>query len=82
MHESTDDLARIGDFLADVVPTLKAADRTTDEPAAFGATDNSASDVAGTLSKGRDVSGGVQTSTSGARAARRCSVTAILSTTI
>ena len=59
MHESTDDLTRIGDFLADLVPTLKAADRTADEPAASGATDNSASDVTGNLVQGRDISGGV-----------------------
>jgi hypothetical protein len=59
MHESTDDLTRIGDFLADLVPTLKAADRTADEPAASGATDNAASDVTGNLVQGRDVSGGV-----------------------
>jgi hypothetical protein len=59
MHESTDDLTRIGDFLADLVPTLKAADRTAAEPAASGATDNSASDVIGNLVQGRDISGGV-----------------------
>lgn len=59
MHESTDDLARIGDFLADLVPTLKAADRTADEPAASGATDNSAGDVPGNLVQSRDISGGV-----------------------
>ena len=59
MHESTDDLTRIGDFLADLVPTLKAADRTADEPAASGATDNSATDVTGNLVQGRDISGGV-----------------------
>jgi hypothetical protein len=59
MHESTDDLARIGDFLADLVPALKAADRTAGEPTASGATDNSASDVAGNVVQGRDISGGV-----------------------
>lgn len=59
MHESTDDLTRIGDFLADLVPTLKAADRTADEPAASGATDNSASDIAGNVVQGRGISGGV-----------------------
>jgi hypothetical protein len=59
MHESTDDLTRIGDFLADLVPTLKAADLTVGEPAASGATDNSASDIAGNLVQGRDISGGV-----------------------
>ena len=59
MHESTDDLARIGDLLADLVPTLKAADRTANEPAASGATDNSASDVTGNVVQGRDISGGV-----------------------
>jgi hypothetical protein len=59
MHESTDDLIRIGDFLADLLPTLKAADRTAEESAAFGATDNSASDAAGNLVQGRDISGGV-----------------------
>jgi TIR domain len=59
MHESTDDLTRIGDFLADAVPTLKAADRTADEPAAPGTTDNSASDVTGNVVQGRDISGGV-----------------------
>jgi len=57
MHESTDDLTRIGDFLADLLPTLRAADRTADEPAASGATDNWASDVAGNLVQGRDISG-------------------------
>ncbi len=61
MHESTGDLARIGDFLADLVPTLKAADRTDEEPAAIGATDNSAGDVTGNLVQGRDISGGVHT---------------------
>jgi hypothetical protein len=60
MHESTDDLNRIGDFLADVVPILKAADGTADEPVASGATDNSASDVTGNLVQGRDISGGVR----------------------
>lgn len=60
MHESTDDLNRIGDFLVDVVPTLKAADRTADEPAASGANDNSASDLTGNLVQGRDISGGVR----------------------
>jgi hypothetical protein len=59
MHESTDDLTRIGDFLADLVPALKAADRTADDSAASGATDNSASDVAGNVVQGRDISGGV-----------------------
>jgi hypothetical protein len=59
MHESTGDLTRIGDFLADVVPALKAADRTACEPAAAGATDNAASDVAGDLVQGRDIFGGV-----------------------
>jgi hypothetical protein len=59
MHESTDDLKRIGDFLADLVPTLKAADRLADKFTASGATDNSASDVAGNLVQGRDISGGV-----------------------
>lgn len=59
MHESTDDLNRIGDFLTDLVPTLKAADRTAEEFAASGATDNSANDVAGNLVQGRDISGGV-----------------------
>jgi hypothetical protein len=60
MHESTDDLTRIGDFLADLLPALKAADRTADEPAAAGATDNSAVDNAGNLVQGRDISGGVR----------------------
>jgi hypothetical protein len=59
MHESTDDLTRIGDFLADLLPTLKAADRTAGVPTANGATDNSASDVSGNLVQGRDISGGV-----------------------
>ncbi|MBV9854053.1 MAG: toll/interleukin-1 receptor domain-containing protein [Streptosporangiaceae bacterium] len=61
MNESTDDLTRIGDFLADLVPTLKAADRMAGEPAASGATDNSAGDVTGNLVQGRDISGGVHT---------------------
>jgi TIR domain len=59
MHESTDDLNRIGDFLADVVPTLKAAERAADEPAASGSTNNSASDVTVNPVQGRDISGGV-----------------------
>ncbi|MCW2930955.1 MAG: hypothetical protein JWM19_1917 [Actinomycetia bacterium] len=59
MHESTDDLTRIGDFLSDLLPTLKAADQTAAEPTASGATDNSASDLAGNLVQGRDISGGV-----------------------
>jgi hypothetical protein len=59
MHESTDDLTRIGDFLADMVPTLKAADRTADKFAASSTTDNSATDVAGNLVQGHDISGGV-----------------------
>lgn len=59
MHDSTNDLTRIGDFLADLLPTLKAADQTTGEPAASGATDNSAGDVAGNLVQGRDIYGGV-----------------------
>jgi hypothetical protein len=60
MHESTDDIIRIGDFLADLLPTLKAADRTADDSTPFGAADNSASDVAGNLVQGRDISGGVR----------------------
>jgi hypothetical protein len=59
MHESTGDVTRIGDFLADVVPTLKTADRAADQPAASGTTDNSASDVTGNVVQGRDISGGV-----------------------
>ena len=59
MHESTSDIARIGDFLADVVPTLRTADRAADQPAATGITDNSASDVTGNVVQGRDISGGV-----------------------
>jgi TIR domain len=59
MHESTDDLTRIGDFLADLVPTLKAADRTAGGPPASGATHNSAGEVSGSLVQGRDISGGV-----------------------
>jgi len=60
MHESTDDLKRIGDFLADQVPTLKAADQTAEEVTASEFTDNSARDVAGNLVQGRDISGGVR----------------------
>jgi len=56
-HDSDADLARIGDFLADLVPTLKAADRTADESAASGATDNSATDVTGNVVQSRDFSG-------------------------
>ena len=60
MHESTGDLARIGDFLADLVPILKAADRTADAPAALGSTDNSANDNTGNLVQGRDFTGDVR----------------------
>lgn len=59
MHQSTDDVKRIGDFLADQVPTLKAADRMNDKSAASGVTNNSAGDAAGNLVQGRDISGGV-----------------------
>jgi hypothetical protein len=59
MHQSTDDVKRIGDFLADQVPTLKAADRMSDKSAASGATNNSAGDAAGNLVQGRDISGGI-----------------------
>lgn len=59
MHQSTDDLKRIGDFLADEVPTLRAADRMGEESMASGTTRNSADDVTGNLVQGRDISGGV-----------------------
>lgn len=60
MHDSTDDLKRIGDFLVDQVSTLKAADQLADGSAGSGATHNSASDIAGNLVQGRDISGGVR----------------------
>jgi hypothetical protein len=60
MHDSTDDLKRIGDFLVDQVPTLKVADQLVDGSAGSGATHNSASDIAGNLVQGRDISGGVR----------------------
>lgn len=59
MHESTPDIDRIGDFLAELMPTLKAADRTADRRAETCATDNSATDITGNVVQGRAVSGGV-----------------------
>lgn len=60
MHDSTDDLKRIGDFLVDQVSTLKAADQLADGSAGSGATHNSASNIAGSLVQGRDISGRVR----------------------
>jgi hypothetical protein len=60
MHESTADLARIGDFLADLVPILKVAERTADAAAALGPTDNSTNDNTGNLVQARDFSGDVR----------------------
>ena len=53
------DLDQIGQTVIELVPSLRAADRSTGEPAAPGATDNSASNVSGTAVQsgtiGRDV---------------------------
>jgi TIR domain len=57
MHESTADLARIGDFLADLVAALKAADRSQDETGPSDATRNSANGLAGNVTQGRDFTG-------------------------
>jgi hypothetical protein len=58
-NRSTDDLVRIGDVLIELVPALKAADRQADSPKTPGATSNSASNVTGNVTQGRDISGGV-----------------------
>jgi hypothetical protein len=60
MHESTADLARIGDFLADLVAVLKAADRSQDETGPSDATRNSANDNTGNVTQGRDFTGDVR----------------------
>jgi hypothetical protein len=63
VRESTADIKRIGDFLADLLPTLKAVDRTADEGAAPGArdnTNNSAEDVTGNVFQGRDFTGDIR----------------------
>jgi hypothetical protein len=54
------DLARIGDTLADLVPSLKAADRAATRPSASD-TANDAREVHGPAIQGRDFSGDVGT---------------------
>jgi hypothetical protein len=57
-HDSTADLGRIGDFLADLVPTLKAADRSARDATAAGSITNSADNVkGGNVVQGRDFTG-------------------------
>jgi hypothetical protein len=63
MRESTADIKRIGDFLAEFLPTLKAADRTADKgvaPNYRDNTNNSASGVTGNVFQGRDFTGDIR----------------------
>lgn len=53
------DLDQIGQVVIDLVPSLQAADRSTGEPAAPGATDNSASNVSGTVVQSGAIGGDV-----------------------
>jgi hypothetical protein len=58
MHDSPADLSRIGDFLADLVPTLKATDRSVRDATAEGSTINSANNIeGGNVVQGRDFTG-------------------------
>jgi TIR domain len=59
MHQSDLDLKAIGDLLAELVPTLKAAELAAGRSAPSGANDNSAADNSGNLVQGRDIHGGV-----------------------
>lgn len=59
MQNSIADIKRIGDFLADLTPALKAADRSAGDTATADATANTATDVTGTLFQGRDFTGDV-----------------------
>jgi TIR domain len=65
MNESTRDIDRIGDFLAEEVPALKTADRSAAEPADPGGTHNSVGDNAAHVYQARDVSGGMGNSSFG-----------------
>lgn len=56
-RDNTAGLARIGDEVADLVPTLQAADRTTQETLEPGATPSTASDIVGAVSQSRDIGG-------------------------
>jgi hypothetical protein len=60
MRESAADIKRIGDFLAERLPTLKAADRSAREATAGGSATNSAEDVTGNVVQARDISGDVR----------------------
>lgn len=55
------DLARIGDELARLVPSLGEADRGTSQSSASDTIRNSASDVRGAVVQGRDITGDVGT---------------------
>lgn len=60
-HDSPADLSRIGDFLADLVPTLKAADGAARDATTAGSTTNSADNVkGGNVVQGRDFAGDVR----------------------
>jgi hypothetical protein len=62
IRDSGADLARIGDTLADLVPSLKEADRgATLPPSAPGAVNNAAGEVHGPAIQGRDFTGDVGT---------------------
>jgi hypothetical protein len=53
------DLDQIGQTVIELVPSLRAADRSTGEPAAPEATNNSASNVSGTVVQSRTIGGDV-----------------------
>jgi hypothetical protein len=57
-HTSQTDLEQIGQTVIDLVPSLKTADRSAGEPAP-GTTDNSASNVSGTVVQGGRIGGNV-----------------------
>jgi TIR domain len=60
MHESTTDLARIGNFLADLVLALKTADGAANESGPPDTSRNSATNNTGSVTQGRDFTGDVR----------------------
>ena len=60
LHESSADLARIGDFLADLVFALKAADKSAHNATDTGSIANSANNVTGNVVQGRDFTGDIR----------------------
>ncbi|MEV0407280.1 toll/interleukin-1 receptor domain-containing protein [Actinoallomurus sp. NPDC050550] len=61
------DIRRIGDFLAELVPALKKADRQASRSTDTGAVYNTASDTRGTVTQSRNIDGDVGTVIKGNR---------------